>query len=100
MYKLSPWIITDTHSMRVLLDSDPDVIANRVAFIEKTPRIRIRSDRLGRQHMHYEDGEEYIHRHWPEFLDWAEAPFKGSGPDDQKSMLWCDGMLKAFGYEL
>ncbi len=83
---LSPWLSLDNYSaMRVLIGTDPTIIANRRAFIEKTPQIF--------------DGK-----------DWIQGP-KGSGgapPFDRNeeygfyppSRQWCDEKLIAMGYVL
>ncbi len=67
-------------------------IADRVAFIEKTPRIRIRPYSMGER--------MYGGRQWEDFLNWAERDWKGDGPEDQESRDWCDRVLVALGYEL
>lgn len=85
--KAGPWIFEDNGAMRVRLGWDgatlPNTVENRVAFIEKTPRIRIRDTM-----------EDY-----PDWLNWASG-FKGSGPTDPESIKWCDDALILFGYEL
>jgi hypothetical protein len=68
---------------------------NRVAFIERTPQVRIRPSWMG---VDYFDG--IASRQWPDFLNWVEG-YKGEGPDDQASKDWCDAVLKATGtYEM
>lgn len=59
-------------------------LADRVAFIEKTPRIRIRAYR----------------NETDDYLNWAQRPFKGDGPDDEASRKWCEDALVLFGHEL
>lgn len=39
--RVSEWIDEDHCSMRIIAGADPTNIANRVAFIEKTLRVRI-----------------------------------------------------------
>jgi hypothetical protein len=82
---LSPWLSSDGYSaMRVLLGSDPAVIANRIAFIEKTPRVF--------------DGTEWIAG--PKGSGGPVTPghqFYGFDPDSRK---WCDEMLIGLGYVL
>ena len=95
-----PWTYTDQDKIgvyRAIKGKDGNDIANRVAFIEKTPRVRIREDYLGVERGSYEDGEEYKTRRWPEHLDWCSG-YKGDGPDDTESREWCDRMLTALGY--
>lgn len=86
MSKIGPWIDIDGGAMRVLVGGDPDNINHRVAFIEKTPRVRIR------------DGSRY-NQNWEDFLNWAARSFSGDGPQDPESRQWCDDMLKLLGYE-
>lgn len=94
--QLSDWIVVDGYcAMRVIEGFNPEDLNNRVAFIEKTPRVRIK------------EGEEFSD--W-DYLNWLSGP-KGSGcgsdesaerlqaygfdPDSRK---WCDEMLRALGY--
>lgn len=80
---LSPWIVVDGHcATRVLKGTDPEAIANRRAFIEKTPRILV-------------DGT------------WVEGPKGSGGGDPQRdgtygfdshSRAWCDFQLQLQGY--
>ena len=85
--KINPeWQITDCGCGAFLMrdGGDPDKISDRYAFIEKTARVRIRSDR---------------HEQWQDFLNWAEG-FKGNGCHDLESRKWCEDMLKLLGYQL
>lgn len=86
--KISDWVMTDcgAGAFRHYEGSDPDFIQNRVAFIEKTPRIRIRPAQTAF------DGNDH--------MNWAERDFKGSGPESIESRAWCDAALKLFGYEV
>lgn len=90
--KVGPWMQeTDDDGTllgmyRAFEGTDASIISNRVAFIEKTPRIRIRPLSAFDRN--------------PDFLNWASAPFKGNGPFDRKSMEWCDQALKLFGYDV
>jgi len=97
MKKITPWIEADGCAFRTLVGADPEDIDSRVAFIEKTPRVRIRSAYLGRYERTYDDGTPYVERQWEDFLNWCEG-YKGSGPDDEESRAWCDNMLKALGF--
>lgn len=101
MNKITDWIVNseEGYAYRHIVGKDPDDVAYRVALIEKSPRVRIRSAYLGVEHGTYEDGAEYTERRWPEHLDWCYGE-KGNGPTDEDSVRWCDGMLKALGYEL
>lgn len=83
--KLSSWIqVPDCEEcyMRILVGSNPNEIKNRIAFIEKTPRIRIS----------WNNTEDY--------LNWKYGP-KGSGDElglYEPSREWCDSELKLMGY--
>lgn len=83
--------------MRVIIDGDPDNVQHRVALIEKTPRVRIRSGHYGTEVEWDEQGNMHTTRTWPEFLDWCEGP-SGDGPDDEMARAWCDTMLRTLGY--
>jgi hypothetical protein len=100
--KVSPWIDDEDGlgSMRVILGKDPVQIENRVAFVEKTPRVRIREYYLGTE-KDWDDAGNIVSetRRWPEFLDWAYGT-KGDGKNDPESRAWCDRVLVALGYEL
>ncbi len=86
--------------MRCLEGADPENILTRVAFIEKTPRIRI-AEYTGEK-----DEHSIIINDWK---NWRQGP-KGSGGGnppvaltygfDPKSRAWCDEQLKAMGYIL
>lgn len=84
--KVTEWITVEDGcgATRAILGKDPDLIENRVAFIEKTPRVRIRD-------MRFAPGSDY--------LNWASG-FRGDGPNDEESREWCDKMLALLGYEL
>lgn len=102
MYKLSKWTLTEcsTGAFRYRAGTDGNDIDNRYAFIEKTPRIRIRESYLGTEKHWDDNGVVYsVDRRWPEFLDWCSGT-KGDGPCDPNSRKWCDTMLVALGYEL
>lgn len=77
--RVSPWIQIvgdgmDHCAMRVIEGTDPRVTENRVAFIEKSPRISLNAF-------------------------WVYGP-KGDDGFDPGSRAWCDDMLKAAGAEL
>lgn len=102
MNKISAWIKTDCGcgAYRSIAGKNGDLIENRVAFIEKTPRVRIREYYLGTER-EWDDAGNVVseNRRWPEFLDWYCGD-KGDGPDDIESRKWCDKMLVAMGYDL
>lgn len=88
--KLSPWMNVPGYewcAMRVIKDSDPEDVANRYAFIEKTPRVRIKPF-------------DYIAPLY-DYRNWKEGP-KGSDEcgNDENSRAWCDKQLLAMGFEL
>lgn len=89
MIKLSNWISDPDFPecyMRIVAGTDPSVIANRVAFIEKTPRVRLRSFTTTDT----------------DFKNWKYGT-KGSGDElgsYQPSRDWCDQILLALNYIL
>ncbi len=84
MKTLSDWIVVDQYfATRIIEGGDVNNIADRVAFIEKTPRIRIR---------HYGMGAAER-----DDLNWASG-YKGDDGFDLESRQWCDRMLSALGY--
>lgn len=66
----------------VLEGGDPEEVKDRIAFIEKTPRVRIR---------------EWDFTGYHDWLNWAEGK-KGTGPDDEQAREWCEKMLRLLGY--
>lgn len=91
MRKVGPWVEEPggCGAYRALAGTDGNFVRNRVAFIEKTPRIRIRPQ----WDLALDGGVE-------DWKNWAQGPFEGDGPDDPESREWCDKALKLFGYEL
>lgn len=96
MNRLTPWIIVSEFcAMRCLVDADISVVANRVAFIEKTPRVRVHPFTVDPHDCH----------------NWECGP-KGAGGSDghipenelygfyPPSRKWCDDRLKELGYIL
>ena len=85
--KLGPWRYpVEGGACRVQDGGDIDVIEHRWAFIEKTPRVRIRT--------------MYIYEDWNDGLNWCERNFKGDGPTDREAQDWCDRVLLAIGHTL
>lgn len=83
---LSPWIDVEHCSLRCYAGTDPTDIANRVAFIEKTPRIRTAA--------FTDTGNDW--------RGWVEGP-KGCGDECgryEPSRAWCDEQLRNLGYVL
>lgn len=87
MREVGPWTLCEggAGAYRALLGYSGEHVANRVAFIEKTPRVRIRPmEQFG---------------DWEDFLNWASG-FSGDGPEDVYSRAWCDEALELFGYKM
>lgn len=93
--KVSDWIRGDNCSFRIREGGNPNFIPDRVAFIEKTPRVRIRPA-WGTTEL---EASRHIRPGAYDYLNWADGT-KGSGPDSEASKAWCDAALKLFGYEL
>lgn len=84
---VSPWTIEDGYcAMRYLAGTNPDVVANRIAFIEKTPRVRIAPEGL---RVPAKD----------DYLNWWQGP-GGEDGFDEESRAWCDEQLITLGYVL
>jgi hypothetical protein len=85
--RVSPWIPapedTDFSSMRFIEGTDPNVIANRVSFITKTPRVRAQPFN--------NDNDDW--RNW-------HCGWKGDEGEawDKVAQGWCDTHLLAMGY--
>lgn len=99
--RVGPWTLTEDGcgAYRAYFGTDGSLVKNRVAFIEKTPRIRIRDAvvnvpaqlieaKLVKDDCNLRD----------DAMNWAFRRFKGSGPEDQASRKWCDDALRLFGY--
>ena len=85
--KVSAWVMEDHCSMRYVLGTDREGIENRVAFIEKTPRVRVAAY----------DGDWF-----QDYKNWKEGP-KGCVPEYgqyQPSRDWCDARLIEMDYIL
>ncbi len=91
---LTPWILLHSAfdgevyisgATRIRKGGDVQCISDRYAFIEKTPRVRIRSGTNNGQ--------------WEDFLNWAGGD-SGNGPTDIISRHWCDSVLRALGHDL
>lgn len=71
--------------MRCIVGADPTLVASRVAFIEKTPRVRMAP---------FSEVDD--------FKNWEQGP-KGCAPEYgryQPSRDWCDEQLVALGYQI
>ena len=86
MKELSEWIVIDGYcGTRVLKGSDHNVVDNRIAFIEKTPRIF--------------NGTEWIYGPKGSGGAYTEDHEKlGQYGFDPESREWCDIELKKLGY--
>lgn len=82
--ELSNWINLDHTSMRIIKGSDPLILANRIAFIEKSPRVRIK---------------EYTN-HDSESDKWEFGYGTSRHGEDLISRRWCDEKLIELGYTL
>jgi len=83
--KLSDWMAvpgSEHCSMRILAGTNPDDVRNRVAFIEKTPRVRV----------HAYDENQGAH----DFRNWLPG-YAGDGGQDPESQAWCDAALLSMG---
>lgn len=95
--KLSKWIVIDDYcATRVLFNHDPDCVANRYAFIEKTPVIRVgnenNEDKLEQKSwLSGDSGAGGCDGHIPENELYGFHP---------KSREWCDLILENLGYIL
>jgi hypothetical protein len=86
--KLTDWIIIDGYcATKVLVGTDPNKVENRVAFIEKTPRIKI-----GEEWVQGDKGSGGAYTYNHEEL--------GQYGFDLDSRKWCDEELLKLGYEL
>ena len=92
--ELSNWIMIDHCATRIVKDGDVNNISNRVAFIEKTPRVRINRYKYG---VEVGDGSGIIGQQRDAWLQGN----KGSSDygRDVDSRKWCDDMLKLLGWE-
>ena len=80
----------DHAAFRYVEGTDPDDVANRVAFIEKTPRVR----RYPYSPPHQDNSD---------CDNWVGNSSLGDGDEcghNQEARDWCDKELKAMGYDL
>lgn len=93
--ELSEWIVIDGYcATRIIKDGDPENVKDRVAFIEKTPRVRLKKNK-------------YIIEKENDWLcDSAKTDAwvygaKGTSEYgmDEDSRKWCDNMLVLLGWE-
>lgn len=105
--RVSDWIVVDGYCAgRIVEGGDINKIADRVAFIEKTPRVRIR--RYGTPFGDAREARDKDFLNWCEGNEW-EASGCGADQDAEKlgaygfcpqARAWCDRMLVMLGYEL
>lgn len=95
MIKLTPWIVISEYcAMRCIEGSDISNVENRVAFIEKTPRVRIQPFTVEDDYLNWEQGEK------------GEGGPNGHLPENElygfypPSREWCDDRLRELGYIL
>ena len=95
--RLSPWTSLDGYSaMRFVEETDPEYVANRVAFIEKTARIRIAPfTTIPHDSRNWKEG----HRGSSCSGDRDASVVMAYGFDPE-SRAWCDRELVALGYVL
>jgi hypothetical protein len=109
------WLVLDEYCTYRLRAGTPDEPANRVAFIEKTPRVQVPAERVTDQRERWGsrvgtfvlDGTAHKAYQALDGAWWVEGD-KGSGgqfPEDGRvygwdpeSRQWCDDMLVALGY--
>lgn len=86
--KVSSWVADPEAyycSMRIVVGGDPNNIADRVAFIEKSGRVRIAP---------FTSREK-------DYLNWQNSGIRSSDYGNSISnRKWCDEMLVSLGYEL
>lgn len=92
---LSEWMVIDGYcATRVIRDGDVNNINDRVAFIEKTPRVRISKYKYG------VELSEGAGCRGQETDAWLSGD-KGSSEYgfDENSREWCDNMLVLLGWK-
>ncbi len=83
--KLTDWIIIDGYcATRALEGADYNKVENRVAFIEKTPRVRVAP---------FTNEDE-------DFKNWKYGCKGSDWGMDEDSRKWCDDELLKLGYDI
>lgn len=92
--ELSDWIMIGHCAVRIKIHGNINNIEDRVAFIEKTPRVRVSKYSYG---VETKDGQGVVGQ---EQDAWLYGP-KGSSDYglNNRSIEWCDNMLKLLGWE-
>jgi len=92
--ELSDWIVVDGHcATRILKGGDASNVKDRVAFIEKTPRVRVSENRYS---VECEDG---IGGEMQKRDAWIYGYKDSDYGESVESREWCDKMLTLLGYE-
>lgn len=100
MPSVGPWTVIDGYcAARTLEGGDPEDPDQRVAFIEKTPRVQVRDAGVY-------DGRETVDCGGQLWVYGPRGRGGGNPEQDQtygfypKARAWCDKMLIALGYEV
>lgn len=98
---LSDWIMDehDCCAMRVKKDGDPNNVRDRVAFVEKTPRVRV--PEYGGCSAYVQVDGDSVHGSDVEVEVWIYGGNYRSSEygHNEEGRNWCDRMLKALEYE-
>ena len=98
---LSDWIMDeeDCCAMRIYKGGDPEKVADRVAFIEKTPRVRV-SPASGSEAYVQVNGDS-VHGSHKTVEVWIYGGNHRSSEygKNEDAREWCDQMLKVLGHE-
>lgn len=95
--QLSDWIIVDDYcATRIKIGGDPNKVEDRVAFIDKAPRVRISNYCVEEKH---EDG--WVSCKIQKNDAWLYAKNRGSSEygHDKENREWCDQMLMLLGWK-
>ena len=99
MTKVSAWLVVPDAEyccMRIVEGGDPNNIADRVAFIEKTPRVRFEAFvDIDNDWKKWRQGDKGCGGAWN-----SDHEALGQYGYDPESRAWCDEELKKMGYEL
>lgn len=92
---LSDWIMIEHCATRIVAGGDPNKVSDRVAFIEKTPRVRLSENKYAVEIK--EAGNTFCSGANGDA--WIYGP-KGSSEygHDERSRKWCDQMLQLTGW--
>lgn len=96
--KVSDWIVVDGYcATRIVAGGNVENVADRVAFIEKTPRVRVgpMKDNDWTDCNNWKYGDKGEGGSWDE-----DHEMLGQYGFDPDSRYWCDNELKKLGYQL